>query len=407
VREPGLDALLESVDCISATTNSAAVAHTDVTFVVVPTPSEDTGELSLRFVLPACRDVGRGIAAKDGYHLIVLVSTVMPGSTGGRVKAALETWSGKRCDAEFGLCYSPAFAALGSAINDLLSPEFALIGESDAAAGDLLSSVYERLCTPGVPIVQTALINAEIAKLAVNSLLTTKITVANTLARVCERLPGADVDEVTAAVGVDSRIGPKFLKGAISYGGPCFPRDNRAFAALTRSVGVPAHLAEATDRDNHAGICALADLAASRLPTGGRVGVLGLAYKPDTDVVDDAPGLLLAKELDARGVDVVVHDPAANHKARTTLRASVAVASTYRECVLAADVIVIATPWSEFEQIASEPLDDGRSRVLIDCWRMLDEGHLAGNVEYLPFGLGPAPLPEQRASVVQDGSQGA
>lgn len=392
VVEPGLGALLGSADSISAATGSASLASTDATFIVVPTPSEDTGEFSLQSVLPACGEIGNIIASKADYHLVVLVSTVMPGSTGGPVMATLEEASGKRCGAEFGLCYSPSFAALGSAIDDLLSPDFALIGESDAHAGDVLASIYARMYDPSVRIVRTGLVNAEIAKLAVNSLLTTKITVANTLARVCERLPGADVDEVTAAVGLDSRIGTKFLKGAISYGGPCFPRDNRAFTALTRSIGVDAQLAEATDRDNRAGISALADVAMSRLPAGGRVGVLGLAYKPGTNVVDDAAGIMLARELDARRSDVVVHDPLANDEARKILPAHITVAATCQECVRLSDVIVIATPWSEFQQVASEPLQAGRRRVLIDCWRMLDPARLASGAEYLRFGSGP-PLP--------------
>lgn len=389
VVESDLGALLDSVDCVSATTDSTVITQTDATFIVVPTPSDDTGAFSLRWVLPTCREIARAISAKADYHLIVLVSTVMPGSTGGPVKSAVEDASGKRCGTDFGLCYSPSFVALGSAVHDLLSPDFALIGESDTRAGDLLSSMYTCLYGPDVPIVRTTMVNAEVAKLAVNSFLTTKITIANTLARVCTHLPGADVDSVTAVVGLDSRIGPKFLKGAISYGGPCFPRDNRAFGAFTRGLGVDAHLAEATDRDNHAGMCALADLAVSRLPPGGRVGVLGLAYKPDTDVVDDAVGLLLANHLHARGVDVVVHDPAANHKAKEVLTAGVAVASTSRECVRMADVIVITTPWSEFAEIVCEPFHDGRARVLIDCWRMLDEARVASDVEYLAFGRGP------------------
>lgn len=388
VPEPGLQALLGSLDTLSATTDVAAVAQTDVTFVVVPTPSQETGEFSLRCVLPACQEIATAIATKDDYHLIVLVSTVMPGSTGGPVKAALEDASGKRCGSEFGLCYSPSFVALGDAIRDLRSPDFVLIGESDSRAGDVLSSVYGNVYEPDVPVVRTALVNAEIAKLAVNSFLTTKIAIANTLAQACQRLPGADVDTVTAAVGLDSRIGTKFLKGAISYGGPCFPRDNRAFDAFTRSLGLTAHLAEATDRDNRGAIAALVDLVLSRLRPGGRVGVLGLAYKPGTDVIDDAPGVLLARELDARGVDVVVHDPVANHEGRRVLSARVALA-TYRDCVQMADVIVIATPWPEFGELASEAFDDGRRRVLIDCWRMLGEPEAGRNVEYLPLGVGP------------------
>src|SRR2546430_719705 len=239
VHEPRLAELLkESKGRLRATQDTeAAIRDSEATFIVVGTPSEPDGGFSLRYVIPTCEAIGRALRNKNSFHLVVLTSTVMPGSTGGEIKSALERASGKRCGQDFGLCYSPEFIALGTVIRDFYYPDFLLIGESDLRAGDLLSDVYARTCKNSPTIARMNFINAEITKLAVNTYITTKISYANMLARLCEKLPEADVSVVTYALGLDSRIGSKYLKGAVSYGGPCFPRDNRAFAALAARGG--------------------------------------------------------------------------------------------------------------------------------------------------------------------------
>src|SRR5215469_14257484 len=311
VNEPGLAELIkEAGSCLTATHNIAeAVQESEITFIVVATPSEQSGGFSLQYVLPTCEAVGRSLASKKAFHLIVLTSTVMPGSTGGPVLDALERASGKRCGKDFGLCYNPEFIALGTVIRDFYYPDFLLIGESDQRSGDLLSSMYKQVCRNSPAIARMNFVNAEITKLAVNTYITTKISYANMLARLCEKLPQADVNVVTAALGLDTRIGPKYLKGAVSYGGPCFPRDNRALAALASRVGASSGLAEATDIFNRAQIKSVAEIVRS-YPSGYQsIGILGLTYKPDTDVVEESFGVLLAQELSSCDLPVIVFDP--------------------------------------------------------------------------------------------------
>src|SRR5690242_11523132 len=151
-----------------------------------------------------------------------------------------------------------------------------------------MEELYRGVCESNPRIQRMSYVNAELTKISVNTFVTTKISYANMLAQVCETLPGADVDVVTAALGCDSRIGPKYLKGALGYGGPCFPRDNVAFSAMARANGVPALLAEATDATNRGQVPRLAAWIRERLPEGGTVGILGLSYKPDTDVVEES-----------------------------------------------------------------------------------------------------------------------
>ena len=403
VFEPGLEELLQAnKDRLTATQDiEAAVSRTDVTFIVVATPSEAGGGFSLRNVLPGCEQIGQALRRKDGFHLVCLTSTVMPGSTGGVVRSTLENTSGKRAGIDFGLCYNPEFIALGSVIRDFLNPDLLLIGESDRRSGDILESIYKEVCENAPKVARMDFANAEIAKLSVNAYVTTRISFANMLARICERLPEANVDVVTAALGMDSRIGTKYLKGAISYGGPCFPRDNAALVNLARQLGAPADIAEATDHFNRGQIKWLAKLVESHLQKGGTAGVLGLTYKPNTDVVEESAGLLLARELVGHGIPVVAYDPAGNDNSAAALDHQVRFAATARECVEAADVVILTTPWQEFCSIPPDRwARHSPPRTIIDCWRAIQ--HLEGcpGVQYLCLGTGSLLRPLARANMV-------
>jgi UDPglucose 6-dehydrogenase len=400
VFEPQLaEMLAEGRSCLTATTDTAAAIHrTDATFIIVPTPSEEDGGFSLRYVLPVMETIGAALREKDAYHLVVLTSTVMPGSTDGPVREAIEQASGKRAGVHFGLCYSPEFIALGSVIRDFLNPDFLLIGESDPEAGAMLADVYRRVVDNDPGVARLNFTNAELAKISVNTFVTTKIAFANMLARICERLPGASVDAVTSALGLDSRIGAKYLRGAISYGGPCFPRDNLALASLARSLDAPAFVAEATDAANRDGIERLAQLVIERLPVGGTAAVLGLSYKPNTDVIEESPGVHLVRALLDRGVGVVAFDPAAVPAARRVLE-SVTFTESAEDAIRAADVVVITTAWQDFAGIAPKTFErEGDPRVVIDCWRILTAEQLDGIATYVALGKSmPGAAVSQRA----------
>jgi UDPglucose 6-dehydrogenase len=211
------------------------------------------------------------------------------------------------------------------------------------------------------------------------------------LAQVCERLPGADADVVCSAIGCDSRIGQKYLKGALGYGGPCFPRDNVAFSALARATGAPALLAEATDQLNRRQVPRLAEIICSRLPNGGTVGILGLSYKPHTEVTEESQGLDLAKYLSSTGVHVVVYDPAAMENAKRHLGSAATYAASAADCARQADVLAITTAWPEFKNLTPADLKPGEQRpAIIDCWRVLPADLFAGLSEYLRLGYGGA-----------------
>jgi UDPglucose 6-dehydrogenase len=389
IYEPRLQELIQAhrSNLIATESYEEAVLESDITFILLPTPSDAQGGFSLDHIRPACERIGKVLRSK-AYHLVVLTSTVLPGATENEVKPILETYSQKQCGSGFGLCYSPEFVALGSVIQNLLNPDFVLIGESDPKAGDRLAGFYRTTCDNEPAVARMNMVNAEITKLAVNTFVTTKITFANMIARVCERLSGADADVVTATLGLDARIGGKYLKGAIGYGGPCFPRDNLAFSFLAQKLGASAGLAEATHQANRQEVLRLASLVKSKNTRGGTVGILGLAYKPDTNVVEESQGLLLAQTLIAERIPVIAYDPAAMQNAARLLNGSLRLSESLEACVEEADVLVITTPWKAFRHIDSQLLRrQGTPRVVIDCWRILDGEILGSVVNYTALGL--------------------
>jgi UDPglucose 6-dehydrogenase len=388
VREPQLaEMITANRERLSATTSyEEAILATDVTFIIVPTPSEESGRFSMAYVLKAAEKIGEALRKKD-WHVVVLSSTVMPGSTDTVLKPALERASGKKCGQGFGLCYNPEFIALGSVVRDMLNPDMILIGESDPRSGATLEELYTGVCESNPKIRRMNYVNAELTKLSVNTYVTTKISYANMLAQVCETLPGADVDVITAAIGCDTRIGTKYLKGALGYGGPCFPRDNRAFSALARDNGAPALLAEATDALNSRQVPRMAEQILAKLPKGGTAGVIGLSYKPYTEVIEQSQGVAIAQKLLEAGVKVIVYDPEAMNNASRELSGNVTFANSLAECVRAVDVLAITTPWPEFARISVDDMKNGPAAV-VDGWRMLSPEARECVPEYFTLGKG-------------------
>ncbi len=388
VFEPGLEDLMRlSKANLSATTSyQEAITNSDISFIIVPTPSDETGKFSLRYILAAIKEIAEVLKHKESFHVVVITSTVMPGATANEIMPLLEQHSGKRCGIDFGLCYNPEFIAIGSIIHHMLNPDFILIGESDQRSGDILEEIYSHLCENNPPIKRMTSINAELTKISVNSFVTTKISYANMLGEICERLPGANVDVVTDAVGQDLRIGKKYLKGATGYGGPCFPRDNVAFGVLARSLGVEPTLAEATDTINRRQADRLITLLSSRLSQDSIVAILGLAYKTDTSVIEESQGIALAQKLIAKGIKkVVVYDPLAMNNTRQLLGGTAVYAKSTKECLQQANVIAIMTPCEEFKTI--DVGDVTSDTVVLDCWHVLDREKFSSACEYIALGV--------------------
>jgi UDPglucose 6-dehydrogenase len=392
VDEPQVQDLLSaSRSRFRATTSfDEAIANSDVSFVIVPTPSGPDHFFSNDLVVDAVRRIGSALGSKTD-HLVVVTSTVMPGATGGIIRTALEETSGRKLGHGIGLCYSPEFIALGSVVRDLLNPDMVLIGECDTVYGDRLEGIYRASTESSPAIHRMNFVNAEICKIAVNTFVTTKISYANMLADLCDHLPGADVDAVTAALGADTRIGAKYLRGAVAYGGPCFPRDNKAFAALARSLGVPCQIAEATDQINDHQVQRLLGAIGAVAAPGSRVAVLGVSYKLHTPVIEKSQGMALVRPLLDEGYRVTLADPLAAAAAHALIGPAVETTSSFVDAVSRADVVVVTTPWPQIAAIPREAFSRPGARLpVIDPWGILRGTPIESAANVILLGRGSA-----------------
>lgn len=389
VEEPGLQELIDkNRERITATTDfSQIVRHSDVTFIIVPTPSGSDYCFTNKYIVDAVTKIGTALRGKKEYHLVVVTSTVMPGSTDGEIRDALEAASGRTVGEQMGLCYNPEFIALGSVIRDMLYPDMILIGESDEKAGDILEKIYSASTQSNPEIHRMNCVNAELTKISVNTFVTTKISYANMISEMCDHLPAADASVVSSAIGADSRIGKKYIKSAVGYGGPCFPRDNKAFAALGRRLGVRCDLAEATDRINDHQLVRMSDVVESHLPEDGCVAVLGMSYKPHTPVVEASQGVMLSEILADAGHKVVAFDPIAADAAKQKLGDKVLFTASAQDAIDKADVVVVMTPSPEYAALTKEAFcKDGRTRVVVDPWSVIPNSVRGSLAKYIVPG---------------------
>lgn len=377
-------------DKITATnSHNEAILNSDITFVIVPTPSDKNGAFSLQYANYAFRSIGEALKEKSSYHVVVLTSTVLPGSTRLSLLPILENASGKKCGPDFGLCYSPEFIALGSVINDFLNPDFYLIGQYDELSGDYLESVNKRTALNNAPCKRMSIENAEIAKIALNSYVTLKISYANILSELCESIPGGNVDIVTDAISQDKRIGKHYLKGGLGFGGPCFPRDNVALSFIGNALGCDCTILEQNDKYNRNHGIRLSKKVQQLLPKGSNVAILGLAYKPMSHIVEESQGILIARALADAGYRITCFDPLANEEARKELKDHAIVMDTITDCLQQVNAVIVTNQDKHFQSLSPEDLLQYTENniIVIDCWRCLGSeirGHK--QIQYFPLG---------------------
>ncbi|NLH42185.1 MAG: UDP-glucose/GDP-mannose dehydrogenase family protein [Planctomycetes bacterium] len=394
IDEPGLADLLDRCrgDMEFTTDHGYAVRNSDITMITVPTPSNPDGRFSNACVEAVLDRISPSLRAKDAFHVVGVVSTVMPGTCERVFVPLLESRTGKKCGRDFGLLYNPEFVALGSVIHDFLHPDLLLIGASDdrsaQTARDLYGSVIES--DPSYAVMN--LTNAEITKLSLNCYVTMKISFANELAAICEKIPGADVDVVTTAIGADTRVGRKYLKGGLGFGGPCFPRDNLAFQRCAEDAGTWAHLSPRVVEVNREIVDRLAAMVEEHTLPGSTVALLGLSYKPGTHVVEESQPVMLAQRLLDAGYAVRMHDPKALAGASAALRGRGVYCDCPYDAVADASVVVILTPWPQYSQLDIGRLEDraGPLPLLIDCWRICRNASFK-KFEYRAFGTAAQP----------------
>jgi UDPglucose 6-dehydrogenase len=356
---------------LRATTDYEAVTETDVTFLALPTPSSDDGHIDLSAMRSATQSVGQQLADTDDYHLVVTKSTVIPTTTEEVVGPILESESGGELGTDFDIAMNPEFLREGSAVLDFLEPDKVVLGSQTERAAATLREVFDPLVDRygDAAVVETGIREAEMIKYANNAFLATKISLANELANICTEY-GVDSYEVLEAIGLDSRIGARFLEAGLGWGGSCFPKDVSAIIAAARDIGYEPSLLDAAVEVNEKQPRRLLDrLEAHVDPAGKRIAVLGLSFKPGTDDVRSSRAIPLIDGLLEAGADVVGYDPVATDNMREKFP-DIEYAGSAADALEGADAALVATDWDEFaaldeefEAMATPLVVDGRRIV--------------------------------------------
>ena len=397
--EPGLPELLKRVvgeGKLRATNDVVgSVKAAEITILAVGTPSRE-GDIDLSYIRAASESIGEGVRQANNYHVVVVKSTVVPGTTDTTVGAIVEKASGKKVG-EFGLCMNPEFLREGTAVPDFMDPDRIVIGQSDERAGQTLANIYDAFDCPKI---FTTLRNAEMTKYASNALLATLISYSNEIAAICEATPGTDVEQVMDGLHLDRRLnctvdGKRYAPSILSYlragcgfGGSCLPKDVTALKVHGKNRGVTPHMLEAVlavNRSRPGALISMTEAAIGNLK-GKKVAVLGLAFKPGTDDFRDSPALALIELLHKQGAEVRGYDPFIS-SLPTQNGTNVLVCSSAAEALRGADAAVIASGLPELASLNWSSLaKEMRQAVLIDGRSTLRSTKLPPQIEYIRIG---------------------
>ncbi len=397
IHEPGLKEILANVtsDGTLKTTDDYAegMEGAGFSFICVGTPSKPDGSIDLSHIISAAEAVGKNLHLASRNHLIVIKSTVVPGTTSRVVAPILESSSGMKVGQDFSLVFNPEFLREGSAVEDIFYPDRIIIGEHDEGSGEKLLNLYKEFYNDHLPpYIITNTVNAELIKYANNAFLATKISFINEIANICQRIPGADVEVVAKGIGLDKRIGPLFLKAGLGYAGPCLPKDLSALIAYAQSLGYEPLILRAVHYMNENQPYQAILLAKNLLGTlkDKRVALLGLTFKPNTDDVRHAISLKLIDRLLEEGAQVVAFDPKGLENAKKFLGNKISYTNSAIECIKDADCCIIVTEWDEFKKLRPEDfMRFMRTPVVIDGRRIYDPREFSGGLVYATIGYCP------------------
>ena len=358
IYEPSLsDLVKKNLDAgsISFSTDlGGAVSKADLVFIAVGTPiDQDTGHADLSYVRSVVNDISKNL---NGFTVIVNKSTV-PVGTGAEVAAMLGE---NNSPSEFAVVSNPEFLREGMAVNDFMSPDRIVIGTDCPEAIKVMEQVYQPLVSKGVPILNTTIESAELIKYAANAFLATKISFINEISNLCEKV-GGDVNEVAKGIGMDTRIGEKFLQVGPGYGGSCFPKDTAALLKTAETNGVDLSVVAATVDANNArkvGMVKRVEEFYGGSIKGLQVSVLGLTFKAGTDDMREAPSLTIVEGLVQAGANVKAYDPEGTENAKQCFADSISYAKDMSECLTGGDCVVVLTEWEEFKQLSLADLKD-------------------------------------------------
>jgi UDPglucose 6-dehydrogenase/GDP-mannose 6-dehydrogenase len=392
IHENGLDALLKKNigERFSATTDlRQAVLDSDLSIIAVGTPFKGS-EIDLGFIQEVSKQIGAALRAKPSYHVVVVKSTVVPGTTEEVVRPLLEEFSGKKAGADFGLGMNPEFLREGVAVEDFMSPDRIVLGGIDERTLDALEDLYRVF--DGVDKVRTSPKTAEMIKYAANSLLATMISFSNEIGNLCAGLGGIDVVDVMRAVHLDKRLCPilpdgrrivpqftTYIEAGCGFGGSCFPKDVKALIAHGQKAGQPMSLLQSVIRVNERQPRQVIEILKRQFPTlkGLNLAILGLAFKPGTDDMRESPAIPIVTELLAAGARIRAFDPVAKTEAEKIFGAqAISYCEQLGDALDGADAVVLLTRWEEFAKLPELLAGREPQPLVVDGRRMIDKKRL-------------------------------
>lgn len=374
--ETGLDKLIARVGgkTLVATTDARyAMEESDISIILTATPSMPDGSFSNCQVESALAALAQALKTSDKqYHLFVISSTVMPGSIENSFIPLIERQSGRKLGEGFDICFLPDFVSLGNVIHDFQNPDVVVIGESSPQAGDILTQLHMSICTNNPPVHRMSLSSAELAKVSLNAYITLKISFANIIGNICEKLPNADPDAITAAIGEDKRISPHYFRAGLSFGGTCFPRDTWAFTSVLSRLNLDTAMMDACNSVNkyQDRLLAQKTLDLARKMRADTVSIIGLAFKPNSPVIVESAAIKLVETLLQEGLRVTAYDALALDTTKKRFGEQICYAASVQQCFDASACCVLTLPSKELvQEIATARIQE--HAVILDPWRVL------------------------------------
>jgi len=391
--EPGISSLLKKAIRKGFRADNE-LQESEIYFITVGTPSLKDGSVDLSYVKSAAEAVAKVLGKSFPYSLIVVKSTVPPGTTQGILKKVVEKESKRSFGEDLGLVVNPEFLREGSALKDTLFPDRLIIGELDKKSGDFLIKLYKEFYGKRMPkVIRTTPVNAELIKYATNAFLAMKISFINMIARLCEKMEGADVKVVAEGLGMDARISYHFLRAGAGFGGSCLPKDLRGLIKVLENYEINSDLLKATLKLNDEQPMRLVEMAEKELGdlNNRRIAILGLSFKPNTDDMREAVSKKIILSLLEKGAYVIAYDPMALERAKEEFKAlgdRISFASSSLEAIKGADCAIIVTEWEEFKKIKPEDFSSlMKEPFVIDGRRIYDPKEFK-EVKLLAVGLG-------------------
>ena len=387
--EPNLEKTLKKAlkKNLIITDKLSSINNCDFIFITVGTPQKKNGEIDLSFIKTVAKSVGKLISERKKKPIILIKSTIIPGTMKDVVLPILERNSKKKAGKDFGLISNPEFLQESQAIQDTIKPHVVVLGGYRTKFMKKTEKFFSQF-NPNVPIIITNHQTAEMIKYANNSFLATKISFINQLANICQEIPDTNIDYIAQAIGLDPRIGNLFLNAGPGYGGSCLPKDMKAIINLSSQIGVKSTLLTAVEKANEQQISNIMELIKQNLGKikGKKLTILGVAFKPDTDDIRDSVGIDLVKRLLKLEAKITIHDPKALENARKIFFGNAKYVKSIPSALKGCECAIIMTQWKEYGRINNKTIKHMDKKFIIDSRRILSNKNLVA--KYFAIGLG-------------------